>query len=144
MTRAELFTIINMNYNIIMHMAAALTAFIAECDRILERLHAPRDCHYGVWMQYNKPHGWELHDIRYGGLIQRFDTVKRRLADYLEGRVAHLEELEEERLRLYGEDGDGDPIPAYYFLWKRYRFFATATPSDGTDRLNILIRRKAL
>ena len=49
-----------------------------------------------------------------------------RLADYLEGRVAHLEEPEEERLRLYGEDGDGDPIPAYYFLWKRYRFFATA------------------
>ena len=108
------------------HDRDALAAFIAECDLLLARLHALRDCHYGVWMHYNKPHGWELHDIRYGGLIQRFDTVKRRLADYLEGRVAHLEELEEERLRLYGEDGDGDPIPAYYFLWKRYRFFATA------------------
>ncbi len=105
---------------------AALTAFMAECDVILERLHALRDCHYGVWMQYNKPHGWELHDIRYGGLIQRFDTVKRRLADYLAGRTPRLEELEEERLRLYGEDGDGDPIPAHYFLWKRYRFYATA------------------
>ena len=46
-----------------------------------------------------------------------------RLADYLAGRTPHLEE---ERLRLYGEDGDGDPIPAYYFLWKRYRFYATA------------------
>ena len=105
---------------------AALTAFMAECDLILTRLHALRDCHYGVWMQYNKPHGWELHDIRYGGLIQRFDTVKRRLADYLAGRTPRLEELEEERLRLYGEDGDGDPIPAHYFLWKRYRFYATA------------------
>ena len=104
----------------------ALTAFITECDLILERLHALRDCHYGVWMHYNKPQGWELHDIRYGGLIQRFDTVKRRLADYLEGRTAQLEELEEERLRLYGADGDGDPIPAHYFLWKRYQSYATA------------------
>lgn len=104
----------------------ALKDFIAECDIVLERLRALRDCHYDVWMYYNKPHGWEIHDIRYGGLIQRFDTVKRRLADYLEGRTAQLEELDEARLRLYGEDGDGDPIPAYYFLWKRYRFYASA------------------
>ena len=104
----------------------ALSALVAECDVILERLHALRDCHYSAWMYYNKPHGWELHDIRYGGLIQRFDTVKRRLSDYLEGRASQLEELDEERLRLYGEDGDGDPIPGYYFLWKRYRFYATA------------------
>ena len=103
----------------------ALSAFLPECDLVLERLHALRDCHYRVWMYYNKPQGWELHDIRYGGLIQRFDTVKRRITDYLEGRAGTLEELDEERLRLYGEDGDGDPIPEYYFLWKRYRFYAT-------------------
>ena len=104
----------------------ALCALIAESDVIIERIQAMRDCHYGVWMKYNKPHAWETHDIRYGGLIQRFDTVKRRLSDYLEGRAEHLEELEEERLRLYGEEADLNPDSGHYFLWHRYASYASA------------------
>jgi hypothetical protein len=105
---------------------AALAEFIAECDVVIERIHALRDCHYGVWMKYNKPHSWEAHDIRYGGLIQRFDTVKRRLSDYLEGRAERLEELEEERLRLYGEAADLNPDSGHYFLWHRYASYVSA------------------
>jgi len=105
---------------------AALAELIAECDVIIERIHSMRDCHYGVWMKYNKPHAWETHDIRYGGLIQRFDTVKRRVSDYLEGRAERLEELEEERLRLYGEAADINPDSGHAFLWRRYASYASA------------------
>ena len=102
----------------------ALTEFVKECDVILERLYALRDYHYNVWMTFNKPFCWETHDIRYGGLICRFNTVKRRLADYIAGRVECLEELEEERLFLAGDESD--PIPTDYFLWNRYKSFVTA------------------
>ena len=103
----------------------ALGEFITECDVILERLHELRDCHYGVWMKYNKPNGWEVHDIRYGGLVQRFDTAKRRLSDYLEGRTDRLEELEEERLPLCGRGADGEAFNPDFFLWHRYASYAT-------------------
>ena len=103
----------------------ALASFISESDVIIERLQALREADYNSWMTYHKPYGWEMHDVRYGGLVNRFETVKRRLADYLEGRIATIEELDEERLRLIGKEGD-EPFPADYFLWKRYRTYASA------------------
>ena len=41
-----------------------------------------------------------MHDIRYGGLVSRFDTVKYRLENYLEGRADRIGELEAERLAV--------------------------------------------
>ncbi len=55
--------------------------------------------HCKVWLLYNKPFGWEVLDIRYGGIVARMTTVVDRLSDYLEGRLDHLEELEEDKLK---------------------------------------------
>lgn len=48
-----------------------------------------------------KPIGWEVTDIRYGGLSARCESVRVRLNDYLSGKADRIEELEEERLPHY-------------------------------------------
>lgn len=57
-----------------------------------------RDCHQTIWMQTYKPFGWEVLDIRYGGLLQRLKTTKKKIEHYLAGEISSIEELEEERL----------------------------------------------
>ena len=83
---------------------AALGALLAECDVIIAKLNALREAHCKAWMTYSKPQGWENNDQRYGGMIARFTTAKMRLQMYLAGEIAHIEELEEERLRLDADD----------------------------------------
>lgn len=104
-----------------------LRAMIDECDVITEKLCALRKSHRAAWMEYNKPFGWEVHDIRYGGLIARFDTVKERVSAYLAGECGGIEELEEPRLRLDGQLGE-DAEPRFHsrFLWMGYQTYATA------------------
>lgn len=67
-----------------------------------ERVEALRTAHRSQWFRTYKPFGWEVIDGRYGGLEARIQSAMTRLEDYLEGRVAKLEELEEERLFFDG------------------------------------------
>ena len=62
------------------------------------RVDALREAHRKQWLQINKPFGWEVVDIRYGGLKNRLDTATKRVNDYLAGRIHAVEELEQERL----------------------------------------------
>ena len=55
-----------------------------------------------LWHKENKPHGFEVQDIRLGGLIQRVKACKQRLDGYLNGEIAKLEELEEVILDFWG------------------------------------------
>ncbi len=101
-----------------------LAALQAECDVILQKLQTLKSVHRNAWMTYNKPFGWEVHDVRYGGLIARFETVKLRLGAYLAGELEHIEELEEERLRIDGMPDDAEPFGGF-FNW--YRFVSNST-----------------
>jgi hypothetical protein len=74
-------------------------------------------------MAYNKPFGWEVHDIRYGGLKARFETVQERINAYLAGELDRMEELEEARLRLVGKEGD--PAINNRFLWMKFQTYIT-------------------
>lgn len=51
-----------------------------------------------LWMQTNKVTGLEVHDIRYGGLIMRLESVSERLLNYADNKVQYLMELEQEQL----------------------------------------------
>lgn len=64
-----------------------------------------RQLHRKVWMLYNKPFGWEVLDIRYGGIVARLQTVEERLNDYINHSINRLEELEEERLKGPASEG---------------------------------------
>ena len=79
---------------------------------------------FRAWFEYCKPFGWEVHDIRYGGLIMRFDTVKERLNTYLNGDINAIDELEADRLSFDGS-AEGSNI-GESFLWYPYRNIASA------------------
>jgi len=53
---------------------------------------------YDVWFKTSKGQGFEVLDIRLGGILSRIDTVKKRIKDYLDGRIKSIEELEEKPL----------------------------------------------
>jgi hypothetical protein len=99
-----------------------LAAMADECNVVLQKLDTLRTAHRASWMQYNKPFGWEVHDVRYGGLIARFETTKERISDYLSGSISAIEELEEERLRFDCAPDDSDPFgkPFLWFSYSRY------------------------
>ncbi|HIW34128.1 MAG TPA: beta-N-acetylhexosaminidase [Candidatus Paenibacillus intestinavium] len=65
---------------------------------IAEAVRELRNAHRSQWLRMFKPFGWEVLDIRYGGVMNRLDTAMVRLLDYTEGRIQRIEELEEERL----------------------------------------------
>lgn len=48
-----------------------------------------------VWMKDNKPYGWDIHEIRLGGLKARLMDCAVRLEEYLEGQTEEIPELEE-------------------------------------------------
>ncbi len=50
------------------------------------------------WDAENRPSGFDLQDIRLGGLIQRTKSCMKRLCDYVEGRLDVIDELEEKLL----------------------------------------------
>ena len=102
-----------------------LAAMAEECDTVLAKLQVLKDAHRKVWLTYNKPFGFEAHDIRYGGLIARFESTKLRILSYLEGEVDSLAELEEKRLRLDCLGEDAEPFNGH-FNWFRYESIATA------------------
>ena len=68
-------------------------------------MHTSREA---LWFADAKPFGYELLDIRLGGVKTRLESCCRRLRSFLEGRVENLEELEQERLP-YWELGDAKP-----------------------------------
>ena len=51
-----------------------------------------------LWLKENKPFGLEIQEQRFGGLFYRIECCEQRLKDYLDGRVACIEELEEKQL----------------------------------------------
>lgn len=69
-----------------------------ELTAIAEAVRELRLAHRSQWLRMFKPFGWEVIDIRYGGIISRLDTASVRIMDYVEGQIARIEELEQERL----------------------------------------------
>ncbi len=56
-----------------------------------------------VWFTENKPHGFDIQDIRFGGLKQRIASCTERLRQYQCGEVESIPELEEEILPEFEE-----------------------------------------
>ncbi len=54
------------------------------------------------WLKECKPNGFEVHDIRIGGLKQRLIHCRERLIEYLNGNLAEILELEEDILDYKG------------------------------------------
>lgn len=85
-----------------------LKEIIGDYDSLLERTEDFYKAYQKLWFEFNKPHGFDIQDIRIGGLIQRIKSCRARLDDYINGVVSEIPELEEELPN--GDTG---------FLWSR-------------------------
>ena len=71
---------------------------IAQVKELVEDL---RLSHRQLWFEANKPFGWEILDIRYGGILSRIDTTVWRLTEWLTDNEP-IEELAETKLPFDG------------------------------------------
>lgn len=85
-------------------LAELATAADSSLSALNHRIEALRISHRALWMDTYKPFGWEVLDLRYGGLLARISSTRDRLADYAEGRIEEIEELEVDRL-LFDQNG---------------------------------------
>ena len=76
---------------------------------LITRLNTFRDNLETQWLYENKPFGFEIQDIRIGGLLRRLETARERITAYVNGSLKSLPELEGERLP-YGNSNSGEVI----------------------------------
>lgn len=100
---------------------------IAEVDlpQLYKLVNDLRVAHRELWMKNCKPFGWEVLDLRYGGLLARIETASFRILEYTEGKILKIEELEEERLFFDGPDRPQGQVIGRFNL---YNTIATASP----------------
>ena len=67
------------------------------------------------WFTDNKPHGFDVQDHRIGSLLYRTEACRRRLLDYVNGKISRIDELEEKLLpyRNAGESTSLNRAPIY-------------------------------
>lgn len=94
---------------------------IAETElyQLKELVSELRFSHRKLWLSTNKAFGFDVLDIRYGGLLARIDTAQYRLNQLVQGKLLNLEELEQEKLPFVNQG-----IPAE----SRYAFISTVSP----------------
>lgn len=61
----------------------------------IEKVEAFHEIYQCWWMSENKPQGFEVQDLRLGGLQQRLKSCQSRLLSYCEGKLENIPELEE-------------------------------------------------
>ena len=61
---------------------------------------------YKQWHLESKGNGFDVEDLRIGGLIKRIKTTIKLIDDYLKKRISKIDELEEEILDFYGKVTD--------------------------------------
>ncbi len=64
------------------------------------------------WYTENKPHGFDVQDIRLGGLMNRLKSCRDRLVDLRDGKIDCIPELEEQPLEFFKG-------PSYFQNWKQ-------------------------
>ncbi|MBQ7924549.1 MAG: beta-N-acetylhexosaminidase [Clostridia bacterium] len=80
----------------------AIAALLKEYAEIEKRIAVFHAAFLDLWERENKPQGWEIHDLRLGGLMCRVKTCREKLQKYAKGKLNKIEELEEEILP-YGD-----------------------------------------
>lgn len=72
-----------------------------------------------LWLHDFKPFGFEVFDIRLGGVATRLEYAQARVKEYLDGKVTELPELAEERLPHKRRMCTGDSGLCRFNRWHR-------------------------
>lgn len=89
---------------------------IRECRKMCLELKEMRE---SIWMEECRPFGYEVLDIRLGGVATRLASAEGRIRKYLDGEIDSLPELEEERLFYHPVSDEGEPRLRSCNLWER-------------------------
>jgi len=71
---------------------------VTEYKELEKRIKELYQSFYKQWITINKPHGFDVHDVHFGGLLQRTSSCYDRLINYSNGLIDKIEELEEPML----------------------------------------------
>lgn len=97
---------------------AALSTLVKDYDITIGKVKEFADAFHTLWFTENKPHGYDISDIRFGALLYRLNACRDRLTAYLDGKEPSIPELEEELLPYIGHGFTSDeldmPIPLYW------------------------------
>lgn len=99
------------------NVAALEEISAVDLPNLMKKVEDLREAHRDQWFRINKPFGWEVLDIRYGGLLQRIDTACKRINDFIDGEIDRIEELEVDRLYFNEsvKDSTGLGWCSYYY-----------------------------
>lgn len=97
----------------------ALRALLPELEALTERVRALRRSSRALWYSLCKKHGYEVLDLRLSGLLGRTETVREDAESYLEGRLAAIETLEDERLSYDGTEGEQVGLQLHENQWHK-------------------------
>lgn len=95
-------------------MAKIADVDIAAISKALTQL---RKAFYKQWMAECKPFGYEVVDMRFGGLQARLDTAALRIHEYLDGTIDSIAELEEPFLYADCRPEDSPASDAHVHHW---------------------------
>lgn len=90
------------------------------------------------WMLENKGHGFDVSDIRIGGVMTRLGHCADRLEDYVRGQIPRIEELEEQLLDVRTPAHPAFGVREYLDYWgkgRHYSEIATANVVGKGPRL---------
>lgn len=82
-----------------------LGLLVKEYDLAIRKLRKFIITFRNLWFTENKPHGFDVQEIRLGGTLLRLQSCKERISNYLNGKIDIIEELEEDLLDLDGKSG---------------------------------------
>ena len=77
-----------------------MQALVSEYTKATNRVKAFHQAFFELWHKENKPFGWEVQDMRLGGLMTRLKTCKKRLQSYINGTTDKIDELDDELLPI--------------------------------------------
>ncbi|MFD1433138.1 beta-N-acetylhexosaminidase [Lacticaseibacillus yichunensis] len=85
----------------------AMQAVIDKLSSLIKSFRTLRAAHFVLWRKNYRDFGWEVLDIRYGGLCQRFETTQTILGEWVTDPSIRIEELEQTLLPY----DDGTKLP---------------------------------
>ena len=94
-----------------------LKLLVADYKKAERKLDAFYTAFKNLWYTENKPNGFEVQDLRLGGVQKRFASCRETLSGYLDGKIDSIPELEEKLLDYYGKGEDLEEVTAGFNLW---------------------------
>ena len=99
-----------------------LPTVIAEYDETMRRVERFVEAFRTMWYTDNKPHGFDVQELRLGGLLLRLKSCRERLEKLVNGEIEKIDELEEKIVNYY--DGS-DKLEKGAVLLNNYQEIAT-------------------